>query len=452
MNVISRGMRNAFRNLTRTVSIVIILGLSIGLAMVMLIANQAVNSKINQVEGSIGTAVNIEPAGYDSFSGANNVLTVKQLRKVSSTKHVTGVTELLAGGLQTNGTSVLGNVSQDASTSLISPDKLNKSSSDGTDSYSGAGYTIARPSNKPLGGNVSLPVDIVGSTNPIDPVTVSVTSLKLVGGRFINGTANTNQAMISQGMASKNNLHLGSTFTAYSKTLTVVGIFNSDTDSGNNHVIVSLPAEQRLSGQSGDVSSAYATIDSLDHLASATRAIHKELGNADVTSLQQQAEQALQPLDSTRAIALYSLIGAVSAGAIIILLTMIMIVRERKREIGVIKAIGFSNLRIMSQFMVEAVTFTALGAVIGLAIGFAGGSPITSELVKNSTPGSSTAVGGLPQPGFGLTEGVTNVHAAVGWLTIADGLGAALIIAVIGSALASFFIAKVRPAEVLRSE
>jgi putative ABC transport system permease protein len=41
-----RGIRNAFRSATRTVSIILILGLAIGLAVVMLTAHRSVSDKI----------------------------------------------------------------------------------------------------------------------------------------------------------------------------------------------------------------------------------------------------------------------------------------------------------------------------------------------------------------------------------------------------------------------
>jgi putative ABC transport system permease protein len=44
---------------------------------------------------------------------------------------------------------------------------------------------------------------------------------------------------------------------------------------------------------------------------------------------------------------------------------MLMIVRERRREIGVLKAIGSSNIRIVGQFVTEALTLTLAGSVIG---------------------------------------------------------------------------------------
>ncbi len=42
MSVLSRGVRNAFRSPARTVAIVVILGLSIGLSFVMLVGHKSV--------------------------------------------------------------------------------------------------------------------------------------------------------------------------------------------------------------------------------------------------------------------------------------------------------------------------------------------------------------------------------------------------------------------------
>lgn len=52
----------------------------------------------------------------------------------------------------------------------------------------------------------------------------------------------------------------------------------------------------------------------------------------------------------------------------------------------------------------------------------------------------------------GFRNSVTSVTTHIGWDIILYGLGAAVAIAIIGSAVASYFIAKVRPAEVMRAE
>jgi putative ABC transport system permease protein len=288
--------------------------------------------------------------------------------------------------------------------------------------------------------------------------------------------------VLGTALASKNNLSVNSTFTAYGATIKVVGIFDAGNTFSNSMLVMPLATVQTLSKQVGDVTSATVTIDDVSNVTSATTAITSALGSAaDVTNDQQRAQESITPLQNIQSISLYSLIGSVVAGAVIILLTMIMIVRERRREIGVIKAIGASNIKVIFQFMSEAVTFTLLAAIIGIGIGIAAGNPITNMLVNNSTSSSSSSsssfgAGGpgvvtrgsssdMPTPGGGagfmrarsgfgggVRNTISNLHTNVGWDIILYGLGAAIAIAILGSAVASWFIAKVRPAEVMRTE
>src|ERR1700686_3417993 len=99
MNVVTRGIRNAFRNAIRTFSIVVILGLSVGLSLAMLVAHQAVGQKINSVKASVGNTVSISPAGVRGFEGGGNPLTQVQLSGVKSLPHVTATTESLSDRL-----------------------------------------------------------------------------------------------------------------------------------------------------------------------------------------------------------------------------------------------------------------------------------------------------------------------------------------------------------------
>lgn len=448
MNVVTRGIRNAFRNTIRTFSIVVILGLSIALALSMLIARQAVGDKIDSVKSSVGNTISVSPAGYNAMSDANNALSTSDLAKVKTISHVSSVAENLTGRLTTEGSTAMagpgGQTDSNATTSLKSAVNLNSVNKDGD------GPKIMINGSTSLPSNFSLPVSILGTTDPTHPNGNNIT---IKSGEAIDGNADVNKAMVSTAMADKNNLKVGSTFTAYGETLTVAAIFDSGTQAGNDIVVISLSALQRLSDQSDTISGATVTVDSADNLSSTTSAVKSALGSdADVQSAQEEAENTIKPLQNIQTISMYSLIGAVIAGSVIILLTMIMIVRERRREIGVVKAIGASNISIMIQFMIEAVTLTTLGAVIGIAAGVIAGNPITKLLVDNSTSSGGGMQGGPGGAVRSISRGVGNITASVGWDIILYGLGAAIIIAVIGSSIASFFIAKVRPAEVMRAE
>ena len=455
MNVVTLGMRNAFRNRTRTMAIVAILGLSMGLSLVMLISYQAVQQKITDTKQSIGNTVTIRPAGNTGMMGGNSsTLSGDQLDGTTDIDHVSEVTEVLSDRLNTEGTTQpmgMGGGNDAAKTSLKSPVTLKKSTnSDGMTTYSGGGLMIMGNAPK----DFSPPITIAGSNNPTGSGTIAGgAEISVIKGKAINGTSSTNEAMISEAMAEKNNLEIGDTFTAYGTALTVKALFTSSTEDGNNTVVVPLPTEQSLSDRDGQVSTAIATVDSLDNLKSTTAALQNKFGSdADVTSALDQAEKALAPLTSVKKVALFSLLGSVVAAAVVILMMMVMIVRERRREIGILKAIGASNTRIMLQFVSEALTLTLLGAVIGLIIGVVGGNPVTSSLVDSGV-GDTAKSGVMPmRPPMINIGDLKDIQAHIGISIVLFGLGGALIIAMFGSACAGWLIAKVRPSEVMRQD
>ena len=449
MNVFSRGIRNAFRNVIRSVSIIFILGLSIGLSLAMLIAHQAVGEKINTVKSSVGNTVSISPAGVRGFEGGGNPLTQTEVNKVSSLAHVTSTSESLNDRLTTSNTNLV---------SAVTAGSLGQrfSQNNGQQFTPPAGATFGGGNQS--GGSFSFtpPVTVLGTNTPTNlSNTQGGGTFTLNSGSVFASNSSADTALVGTSLATKNNLKVGSTFTAYGTTITVVGIFDAGNTFSNSQLIMPLATVQTLSSQVGDLTSVTLNVDSIANVASVTSAAQKALGSAaDVTNAAAQAQTTIAPLQNIQTISLYSLIGAVGAGAIIILLTMIMIVRERRREIGVIKAIGASNIKVMLQFTFEALTLTFLGAVVGILLGVVAGNPITHLLVTNSTTSATTGGTGAVRAGgrgFGfIRNNVSSIHAAVGWSIILDGLVAALIIAVVGSALSSFFIAKIRPAEVMR--
>ncbi|CAN5408176.1 ABC transporter permease [soil metagenome] len=458
MNVASRGIRNAFRNTIRSLSIVTILGLSIGLSLAMLLARQAVSQKIESVKASVGNTVSVSPAGVRGFEGGGEPLTETQLAKITSLSHVTGITKTLSDRLTTSDTDLESAVDAGSLGERFTS-RNGQTFTPPAGGFSQQGGTAGSDGSSTATVSFTPPVTVLGTTAPTDlSTTQGGGTFTLKSGKVFASDSSANVALIGSSLATKNSLKVGSTFTAYDTKITVVGIFDSGNDFSNNQVVMPLKTVQTLSDQAGDVTSATLTVDSVSNVASVTKAASTALGSAaDVTNESDQVKDSLEPLQNIQTLSLYSLIGAVVAGAVIILMTMIMIVRERRREIGVIKAIGASNAKVIGQFTSEALTLTALGGVVGIILGALAGNPITKMLVNNSSSTATTAASG-PGGGFarattrGIGRSFDNISASVGWDIILYGLGAALLIALIGSAFAAFFIAKVRPAEVMRAE
>ena len=473
MNALRRGIKNAFRNAIRSVGIIAILGVAIALAISMVIARSAVITKINQVHGSTGNTIAVTPAGFYGFQGGGTPLTDAEVAQISKIPNVAGVKTSLSQRLNSTETSLK---------SSITPGSLGHQFSGGGNGGASGGFP-----GQPTGSTTTftLPVSITGTNSPGDALVGGASgggTEKLVSGTSFPSNSTSDVAILGTSLATANNLKVGSTFTAWGSTITVIGLYSADSTFTNGGGLMPLATVQKLAAAPGQVTSATVVVNSVNNVPAVSNEIKSELGSkADVTSTQQIVETQLAPLNSVETIATSTLIGAVIAAAVILLLSMLMIVRERRREIGVLKAIGAPNKSVIGQFISESMTFTVLGGIVGLIIGIVLSNPITNALVSSNTS-TTSSVGAGPGGGGGFFHGgaasgggggftppsgsggfrfgglhtfsstLTQVHAAVSWGTIGFAVLATILITVLGSTLAVATIVRIRPAEVLRSE
>jgi putative ABC transport system permease protein len=121
-------------------------------------------------------------------------------------------------------------------------------------------------------------------------------------------------------------------------------------------------------------------------------------------------------------------------GVLLIFGLMFYTVRERTKEIGTLKALGFSNTSIMRQFMIEGLYVGIIGGAIGLAIAAVASSLLGSWLLNASeTLGTSVTVS--------VTVG-----------TMLLGLGIAAIAGALGSLYPAWRASRVSPMEALRND
>ena len=428
-------------------SITLILGLSIAVSLTMFLALRTVQSKIDEVKSSIGNTITVSPAGVRGFEGGGELLTGEDVSAISALPHVAKTTETLSDRLQTGSTTTL--------TSAIEPGSF------------GARQNPTAGTAPPIGNGTqrtfAMPLTVISSSDPGVTSSLGVSTFAMTSGTMFEADSGDNVAVLGKDIATKNALTVGSTFTAYDTTMKVVGILDAGNTFSNNMVVMPIKTLQTLSKQVDQLNSIVVQTDSIDTVSAVQAAITAKLGTkADVVSQQDTANQAVAQLENIKAISTYSLVGSLVAGSLIILLTMVMVVRERRREIGVLKAIGSSNAGIVGQFAVESLTLTTMGSVLGILLGSLLSNPVLKLLVSNTQTAASgragfagAAGGMMVRFGAGIATAantVRNIQAVVGWDIIFYGFLAAILIAVVGSAIPSFAIAKIRPAEVMRTE
>ena len=467
MSVIVRGIKNTSRNWIRSGAVVFILAIGVGLSLSMLVSNQAVNNKISDLKSSMGTTLTINPAGVRGDEGGGEPLTNADAETVKSVAHVSSVESMIRMALQ----------NQDSDSSAVfrfkggaGPGKTNLQSAIDAGTLGKRSQSLNAMNED--GAPISLPISGMGISGNKDQTGKEI---NITSGEKLPNT-DENVAVVGKELATKNNLSVGSTFTAYDATIKVVGIFDQGTKFENAGFAMPIATAQRLTGLNTEVSAILATVDSIDNLNSAQDAIKSKLGSdkADVTSTQENVETAISSLESVKTVSIIGFAAALIAAGVITFLIMLVIVRERRREIGVLKAIGASNRTIVSQFMVEGMVLVALGALVGAGFALVSSNGIANALVSSSSSSNSAtpdsmegpktfsagprvAMGGPRGAAFGgnlkdTSNLVGKVTASVGATTLLYGLLAAFVIGIVGSALPAWFIAKIRPAEVMRGE
>jgi putative ABC transport system permease protein len=161
-------------------------------------------------------------------------------------------------------------------------------------------------------------------------------------------------------------------------------------------------------------------------------------------------QNAASTLSQTHTTALEEIGVAVAATSLIVLFVMLYTVRERTKEIGTLKAIGFSNWNVMSQFMLEGIFVSLIAGVVGIAIGYVAAPTITALLLPHISAFGTRSLY-LGTANAGATGSQVASVALNPQLTLLM-FGVAALLGALGSLYPAWRASRISPMEALRYE
>jgi putative ABC transport system permease protein len=255
---------------------------------------------------------------------------------------------------------------------------------------------------------------------------------------------------------------VGDTVNILGEDFTIVGIHGTSSVTDRLTLYMNLSDAQAVTNNTGYITSIRVFAQSSDvvsQVSSTVSSMHPELtvttGQERLSQLESlqttytaALENAQASVSQTEATAFEEIIIVVAATSLIVLFVMLYTVRERTKEIGTLKAIGFSNMTVMGQFMLEGILLSMIAGVVGIAIGFVA-APTFSALLLPSINlfGNSGGAGSTFTRNIGLSSAATLNPELV--LLV---FSVAILLGTLGSLYPAWRAAKIRPAEAMKYE
>ena len=217
--------------------------------------------------------------------------------------------------------------------------------------------------------------------DPTQTVTNAVKPSDVIAGRYLRADDGY-VALVDKEYALLNNLTLASTV-SYAANYTVVGIVEvSATNLIKSHIYVNLPIVQQVLPEKpiGLVNMGLIRTTSPSNVKQVSATLKEEWPNSSTLTGLDLAETAFGVIR----------IGEETAWSISLALAVITVlfavksqlgnVGERTKEIGILKAIGWSNKNVVNQIVVESLIQGVIGGVLGCCLGILFGSIALSTI------------------------------------------------------------------------
>lgn len=311
------------------------------------------------------------------------------------------------------------------------------------------------------GGPRSINADslTVSGVDQSHPELGAITSGQVESGRYFSSDAS-REVILNVSYAKRKNLAVGDAITLGGKKFTIIGLATTPLGGQASDAYIKLSQLQALSDRKGRVNTVYVRATSADQLDQIASEIRSTIDGASTTTASDLADRVSGSLVDAKNLTakLGTALEAVGLLAAILIASLLTLasVSKRVRELGTLKALGWSQRLVVRQVTGEALLQGLLGAGLGVALGLLGAlaidavGPTLKATVAAATGGGGGfgpfGQGAVTSSGSTLVELNAPVSLTLVALAVALAVGGGLVAGAVGGLRA----ARLRPADALR--
>ncbi len=293
----------------------------------------------------------------------------------------------------------------------------------------------------------------IGGVQLGDPNTGLVTAAQVSEGRFLKGGR---EALVSATYAGRKSLKVGSKLNLNGTKFTVVGLVNPPLGGQGVDVYLPLAQLQKLANLKDLVNVVLVRADDSASVGAVEQRIQAAYAQAEVASAKQVAGtisgSLVDAANLSHSLGLALSIVAAVAAFLLAALLALSSVGKRVRELGTLKALGWTQRLVVRQVAAESLAQGVLGGVLGVALGVVVALMVGlfgPTLTASSTTGGGNLLG-VEQVARTTSEAVS-LSAPVGITILLAGFGLAVVGGLLAGAAAALRAARLRPADALRT-
>jgi len=342
VGAIKRGVKNLCRNGVRTAVVALLLALVMGLLALMTQAAVLSRQQLGRLEARVRTLIELREAGAFGTGGFGgdtpigeggvSVETLEKVKRIPHARHIARIEEYIY-------------------TPQIDPSKANA-------------YAMI------IGMRPGAAMRAIGE--------IDYENARLIAGRALQEKDLGQPAAVVGKLYAKERLGLaglsdaalaGSEVPLNGQPFRVVGVYTTDNDFGDNHVFIPLGAFRETFHPGKKLGKIFVHVDSVANVAQVVEDL-KNIPEADVVTTPEAVSTARTTLGGIAATSVFGSIMLFAVGGVLVAFVMVLITKERIREIGTLKAIGASNREVVNQFLAEVFALTLMAGAGALPLAY----------------------------------------------------------------------------------